>query len=91
MSERWRDSIESALRLRGRSVEGATVAVQGVGAVGSALVDALLDAGAHVIATDAKRERLSRLPPAVARVAPHARPQRSSPDGSRNTSSAAGQ
>lgn len=63
-------AIRAALTREGRSIEGACVAVQGVGAVGGALVGELLAAGARVVATDADPKRLAALPETVRRVAP---------------------
>lgn len=61
-------AIEAALGQRGRSVVGARIAVQGVGAVGRALVQDLLGAGATVVATDADEAKLEALPEPVVRV-----------------------
>jgi leucine dehydrogenase len=54
------------------SLEGVRVAVQGLGKVGLALVDYLVEAGAQVIATDVRPEALkaARLRPNVRLVAP---------------------
>jgi leucine dehydrogenase len=67
--------VYGSAELRGR-----TVAVQGVGSVGSRVVRQLLEAGAAVTATDTDQEKLDRLAaayPALATSAPdeiHARP-----------------
>jgi leucine dehydrogenase len=63
-------AIEAALRRTGRTVEGAIVAIQGVGQVGRALVDRLIAAGAQVIAADPQPAALETLPSGVRLVAP---------------------
>lgn len=47
--------------LKGPSLEGLTVAVQGLGNVGSHLVGHLVDAGAHVLATDIDQEACDKV------------------------------
>ncbi|NNL84460.1 MAG: Glu/Leu/Phe/Val dehydrogenase [Myxococcales bacterium] len=61
-------AIDAALNHVGRSVADARVAVQGVGAVGRALVDELLRAGARVSAADPDAAQLASLPKEVTRV-----------------------
>jgi leucine dehydrogenase len=63
-------AMAAALRSGGQSLAGASVAVQGVGSVGRALVENLLRAGARVIAADPARDALAGLPAEVERVAP---------------------
>ncbi len=65
-------AIEAALGHRGQSLVGAQVAVQGVGAVGFALVKDLVAAGAEVIAADPDEAKLAALPEPVVRVRPNA-------------------
>jgi glutamate dehydrogenase/leucine dehydrogenase len=61
-------AIESALGYRGKTVKGARIAVQGVGAVGRALIHSLLQEGASVIAADVAPDRLEALPGEVERI-----------------------
>lgn len=61
-------AIEAALGHRSKSIVGARVAIQGVGAVGRALVDELLRAGARVIASDSDDSKLAAVPDEVDRV-----------------------
>jgi glutamate dehydrogenase/leucine dehydrogenase len=63
-------AIEAALLRTGRSVEGAIVAIQGIGQVGRALVERLVAAGARVIAADPLPAALETLPSEVRLVAP---------------------
>jgi valine dehydrogenase (NAD+) len=63
-------AIEAALAHRGRSVAGSRCAVQGVGNVGAPLVRHLIEAGAHVTASDPDLERLGSLPDGPEVVAP---------------------
>jgi leucine dehydrogenase len=63
-------AIEAALGRSGRALEGAIVAVQGIGHVGRALIDDLVGAGAHVIASDPEPAALSSLPEGVRVVPP---------------------
>ncbi len=63
-------AMKAALAHVGREIEGARISVQGVGAVGSALVRELVEAGAIVSAADPEPSRLAGLPEAVNRVAP---------------------
>jgi leucine dehydrogenase len=58
-------AMEAALRHRGRSLEGARVAIQGMGTVGSCLAGYLLASGARPIVADTLPESLSDLPEGV--------------------------
>jgi leucine dehydrogenase len=63
-------AIEAALQRSGRTLEGAIVAVQGVGHVGRALIERLVAAGAQVIAADPLPAALEALPAGVRLAAP---------------------
>jgi len=63
-------AVDSALRFRELHLEGARVAVQGVGNVGAELVVRLLEAGCHVMAADPSADACARLPGDVEVVAP---------------------
>jgi len=65
-------AMQAALGHRGQSLEGARVAIQGVGTVGSCLVEHLLESGARPIVADTMPEALSDLPEGVEVVAPDA-------------------
>jgi leucine dehydrogenase len=64
-------ALEAALAHCGLGVEGALVAIQGVGSVGLALARLLIAAGARVIAADPSAASLARLPREVSVVAPY--------------------
>ena len=63
-------ALEAALTQVGRALDGAKVAVQGVGSVGSTLVRGLLEAGATVVVADSDPKALQQLPREVEVVAP---------------------
>ena len=63
-------AMEAALAHLGRALERAKVAIQGVGRVGSVLVERLLDAGASLVVADPKPKALQNLPEGVQVVLP---------------------
>jgi len=63
-------AIDRALARMQRSLRGARVRVQGVGSVGAALIQALLESGAEVAASDIHDAALTDLPAEVVRVTP---------------------
>jgi glutamate dehydrogenase/leucine dehydrogenase len=65
-------AIDAALARLGRSLEGARIAIQGVGSVGSKLVEHLLESGASLIVADKAPKTLSGLPDEVEVVEPGA-------------------
>ena len=65
-----RMAMQAALEARGQSLQGARVAVQGVGSVGGYLVRHLCEAGAAVTAADPDLERLGAMPAGVSVVTP---------------------
>jgi glutamate dehydrogenase/leucine dehydrogenase len=65
-----RIAIEAALRVLQQPLRGASVLVQGVGAVGRELVRLLLEAEARVLACDCAEQAMAGLPAEVQRVSP---------------------
>ncbi len=63
-------AMESALAHLGLSLEGAKVAIQGIGHVGSVLARRLLDSGASLVVADSDPKALHGLPDEVQVVAP---------------------
>jgi len=65
-------ALDAALAHAGLALEGARVALQGVGSVGGDLARRLVALGAHVLAADPSPSALARLPREVEVVAPEA-------------------
>lgn len=64
-------SIEAALRVQGRNLEGLTVAVQGIGSVGQKLCHLLNAAGARLIVSDARPDKVQGLAEALGATLHH--------------------
>jgi leucine dehydrogenase len=63
-------AMEAALARHDRAIEGAVVAIQGVGSVGGALAQRLVQAGARVLAADPDDANRAALPESVHVVEP---------------------